>query len=154
MSVQSRRPVSLILSYVICLLCLVAALPVAALLPMLVERYLIRYMPEQDERAVFVTVVLYVALAVAVAVLVLLVCLLRVAGRGAIFTPGSGDLVRAIAVLVLAEGGVFAVLATAVLPVFCLAITVVAVTMGLCFFVVGHVLHEAAAIKEENDGTI
>ncbi len=154
MSVRSKRPVSLILSYVVCLICLVAALPVGGLLPMLVERYLIRYLPTQDDRTIFVTVVLYVALAVAVAVLVLLVCLLWVAGRGAIFTARSGKLVRGIAVLVLVEGGVFAVLATAILPVFCLAITVVAVTMGLCFFVVGHVLHEAAAIKEENDGTI
>ncbi len=154
MPVRYRRPVSLILSYVFCLICLVATLPVAVLLPTLVEHYLIRYMPTHDDRAIFVTVVLYVALAVAVAVLLLLVCLLRVAGRGAIFTPQSGKLVRGIAVLVLAEGGVFAVLATAILPVFCLAITIVAVVMGLCFFVVGHVLCEAAEIKAENDGTI
>ncbi len=154
MSVRSKQPASLILSYVVCLICLVAALPVAILLPMLVENYLIRYMPTHDDRSLFVTAVLYVALAVAVAVLVLLVCLLRVAGHGAIFTPRSGDLVRAIAVLVLAEGGVFAVLATAILPLFCLAITIVAVTMGLCFFVVGHVLREAALIKAENDATI
>jgi hypothetical protein len=31
---------------------------------------------------------------------------------------------------------------------------VVAVTMGLCFTVVSQVLREAAALKEENDGTI
>ena len=84
--------------------------------------------------------------------LVLLILLLRVAHKGSIFTPVSGRLVLAIALLVIAEGGVFALLGLVYRPA--LAITVVAVTMGLCFTVVSQVLREAAALKEENDGTI
>lgn len=154
MSACKKHPVSLILSYIVCVACLAAVLPAVVLLPMLVEQYLVLYMPGHADRAGFVMAVLYVGLAIAVAVLIVLVLLLRVVGRGEIFTPKSGDLVRVIAGLVLAEGGVFALLASAILPVICLAITIVAVTMGLCFLVVGHVLHEAAAIKAENDATI
>ena len=93
-----------------------------------------------------------VGMAIAAAVLVLLICLLRVCRKGSVFTPVSGRLVLAIALLVIAEGGVFALLGLVYRPA--LAITVVAVTMGLCFTVVSQVLREAAALKEENDGTI
>ena len=150
---ESRKPrLSLILSFAACVLCLAAIPAVMICLPTTAVRYLSEHEPILMEDIVFIIAMLYLGMTVAAAVLVLLICLLRVAHKGSIFTPVSGRLVLAIALLVIAEGGVFALLGLVYRPA--LAITVVAVTMGLCFTVVSQVLREAAALKEENDGTI
>ncbi len=149
-----KRPLILWVSYVACSLCLVGVIPAGILLPRLVEAYTQKYHLAIADRVLPITVLLYVGLSVAAAVLVLLLFLLRVAQKGNIFTPISGRLVLAVACLVIAEGCVFAGLSAYVLPVAALAVTVVAVVMGLCFLVVSHVLAEANAIKAENDGTI
>lgn len=150
---KARKPrLSLILSFAACILCLCAIPIVSVRLPHTAVKYLSEHEPVLMENIVFIIAMLYIGMAVAAAVLVLLICLLRVARGGSIFTPVSGRLVLAIALLVIAEGGVFALLGLVYRPA--LAITVVAVTMGLCFTVVSQVLREAAALKEENDGTI
>ncbi len=154
MPTQSKHPLSFWLSSVFCAVCLLGVIPAAVLLPHLVELYTEAYIPSAIESIRPVTALLYVGLAIAAAVLVLLLCLLRVVQTGRIFTPISGRLVFAVACLVIAEGGVFAGLSAFILPVAALAVTVVAVVMGLCFMVVSHILREAAVIKEENDGTI
>ena len=150
---KHRKPrLSLILSFAACVLCLVAIPAVMLRLPSTATKYLSEHEPILMEDIIFIIAMLYVGMTVAAAVLVLLILLLRVAYKGSIFTPVSGRLVLAIALLVIAEGGVFALLGLVYRPA--LAITVVAVTMGLCFTVVSQVLREAAALKEENDGTI
>ncbi len=154
MNTRNSTPLIVWVSYVVCALCLVAVLPVGIFLPRFVEAYLHNYILASAAHILPVTLLLYVGLLLAAAVLVLLCCLLRVAQKGDIFTPVSGRLVLAVALLVIAEGGVFAGLSAFVLPVAALAVTVVAVVMGLCFMVVSHILCEAAAIKAENDGTI
>ncbi len=154
MNDRIRRPMILYIAYIACALCLLAVPPAAVLLPRLVEAYTEMYIPGASAHTLPITVLLYVGMAIAAVVLVLLLGLLRVAQKGSIFTPISGRLVLAVACLVLAEGGVFAVLSAYILPVAALAVTVVAVVMGLCFLVVSHVLREAAEIKAENDGTI
>ncbi len=152
MSVSRKKPLSLILSTVVCVLCLVAIPIVSIIMPHAINQYLSDHDPTLLPHMTLILAVYYAAIAVAVAVLILLLCLLRVVYRGNVFTPISGRLVFAIAGLVMAEGGVIAVLGTVYPPAF--AVTVVAVAMGLCFLVVGHVLREAALIKAENDGTI
>ncbi len=154
MKSSKRHPLILWISYVACALCLVGILPTAVCLPRLVKVYTQTYIPPAAAHALPITLLLYGGLAIAAAVLILLCCLLRVAQKGRIFTPISAKLVLAVAILVIAEGAVFAALALFVLPIAALAVTVVAVTMGLCFLVVSHVLREATAIKAENDGTI
>ena len=150
---ESRKPrLSLILSFAACVLCLIAIPAVMICLPSTAVKYLSEHEPILMEDITFIIAMLYIGMAIAAAVLVLLILLLRVAYKGSIFTPVSGRLVLAIALLVIAEGGVFALLGLVYRPA--LAITVVAVTMGLCFTVVSQVLREAAALKEENDGTI
>ena len=150
---QRKKPrLSMILSFAACILCLAAIPPVMLRLPSTGARYLSEHEPVLMESITFIISMLYVGLIIAAAVLVLLILLLRVCHKGSIFTPVSGRLVLAIALLVIAEGGVFALLGLVYRPA--LAITVVAVTMGLCFTVVSQVLREAAALKEENDGTI
>ena len=59
----------------------------------------------------------------------------------------------AIACLVVAEGFIFGVIGLLYFPL-ADAIGFVSVTMGLCLMVVRTVLKDAAALKEENDGTI
>ena len=150
---QARKPrLSMILSFAACLLCLVAIPAVMILLPGTATKYLSVHEPILMEDITFILIMLYVGMVIAAAVLVLLILLLRVAHKGSIFTPVSGRLVFSIALLVIAEGGVFALLGLVYRPA--LAITIVAVTMGLCFTVVSQVLREAATLKEENDGTI
>lgn len=150
---RSRKPrLSLILSFAACVLCLCAIAVVSVRLPHMAVTYLSEHEPVLMEDITFIIAMLYIGMAIAAAVLVLLICLLRVAHKGSIFTPVSGRLVLAIALLVILEGGVFALLGLVYRPA--LAITVVAVTMGLCFTVVSQVMLDAAALKEENDGTI
>ena len=150
---QSRKPsLSLILSFAACVLCLIAIPAVMICLPSTAVKYLSEHEPILMEDITFIIAMLYIGMTIAAAVLVLLICLLRVCRKGSIFTPVSGRLVLAIALLVIAEGGVFALLGLVYRPA--LAITVVAVTMGLCFTVVSQVLREAAALKEEHDGTL
>ena len=152
MILTTKPRLSMILSFVACVLCLVSIPVLMIILPGTATRYLSRHEPILMEDIVFIIAMLYVGMIVAAAVLVLLILLLRVAHKGSIFTPISGRLVFSIALLVIAEGGVFALLGLVYRPAF--AITVVAVTMGLCFTVVSQVLREAALLKEENDGTI
>ncbi len=147
-----KIPLSLILSFAACIICLGWITVAFFRLPATVTHYLTTHEPELTAHIPFIIAMLYVGMTVAAVVLVLLVLLLRSTRRGLIFMPISGRLVFAIGCLVIAEGGVFALLGTVYLPA--LAITVVAVTMGLCFMVVSHVLREAAVIKDENDGTI
>ena len=152
MQALKRPHLSLILSFAACVLCLIAIPVVMIRLPSTATRYLSEHEPILMEDITFIIAMLYVGMAIAAAVLVLLICLLRVCRKGSVFTPVSGRLVQTIALLVIAEGGVFALLGLVYRPA--LAITVVAFTMGLCFTVVSQVLREAAALKEENDGTI
>ena len=152
MSRSVKPRLSMILSFTACLLCLIAIPVVMIRLPTVSTRYLSEHEPILMEDITFIIAMLYVGMTVAAAVLVLLILLLRVSHKGSIFTPVSGRLVLAIALLVIAEGGVFALLGLVYRPA--LAITVVAVTMGLCFIVVSQVLRDAAVLKEENDGTI
>lgn len=148
-----RKPrLSMILSMTACILCLIAIPVVMIRLSPMATKYLAEHEAALLDDIGFIIAMLYVGMTIAAAVLVLLILLLRVAHKGSIFTPISGRLVFSIAMLVIAEGGVFALLGLVYRPA--LAITVVAVTMGLCFTVVSQVLREAAALKEENDGTI
>lgn len=149
---RSKPRLSMILSFVACATCLAAIPALMIILPHTAIKYLSRHEPILLEDITFIIAMLYVGMVIAAAVLVLLILLLRVAHKGSIFTPISGRLVLSIALLVIAEGGVFALLGLVYRP--SLAITVVAVTMGLCFTVVSQVLREAAVLKEENDGTI
>lgn len=149
---RSKPRLSMILSFVACATCLAAIPALMIILPHTAIKYLSRHEPILLEDITFIIAMLYVGMVIAAAVLVLLILLLRVTHKGSIFTPISGRLVFSIALLVIAEGGVFALLGLVYRP--SLAITVVAVTMGLCFTVVSQVLREAAVLKEENDGTI
>lgn len=149
---RSKPRLSMILSFVACATCLAAIPALMIILPHTAIKYLSRHEPILLEDITFIIAMLYVGMVIAAAVLVLLILLLWVAHKGSIFTPISGRLVLSIALLVIAEGGVFALLGLVYRP--SLAITVVAVTMGLCFTVVSQVLREAAVLKEENDGTI
>ncbi len=151
---KQSSPISLIVAYVFCTLSLLAVPPAAILLPRVVEHYLTRHDPAAVPHTTAVTALLYIGLFIATVVLILLFALLRVARRNAIFTPVSARLVAAIAWLVVAEGGVFALLALYLLPVFALAVTVVSLVLGSCLLVVSHVLRAATLLKEENDGTI
>lgn len=148
---ESSR-ISLRLSFLCCFLCLGGIAVACFILPRSVSAYLSVNQPVLMEHIAFIIVMLYAGLAVAAAVLVLLIFLLRLVQKGSIFTPVSGRLVFAVACLVILEGIVFALLGIVYLPAY--AVTAVAVTMGLCFMVVSHVLRKAAAIKDENDGTI
>ncbi len=152
MSANRKSPVALTLSVVLCSLCLILVPIISVFMPSVLSKYLTEHEPALMEHITLILTVYYVALAVATAVVVLLLCLLRVTRRGEVFTPVSGRLVYAIAALVLAEGGVIAVLGAVYPPAF--ALTMVAVVIGLCLLVVGHVLREAAEIKAENDSTI
>ena len=96
---------------------------------------------------------LYVALVIALAVVCLLIYLLHIVRTDRVFTLISSRLVLAIACLVITEGLVFGLLGMLCFPL-AYAICFVAITMGLCLAVVRTVLKDAAALKEENDGTI
>lgn len=157
MKTSKARRLPLMLSYIFCTLSLLGIIPASVFLPRVVQKYLTRLHPELGSQSGLVTeatILLYVGMAIAAAVLVLLLCLLRVTRREHIFTPVSGRLVFAVACLVIAEGGIFILLAHAMLPIFSLAVTAVAVVLGCCLMVVSHILTEAAAIKAENDATI
>ena len=100
---QSRKPrLSLILSFAACVLCLIAIPAVMICLPSTAVKYLSEHEPILMEDIAFIIAMLYVGMTIAAAVLVLLICLLRVCRKGSIFTPVSGRLVLAIALLVIA----------------------------------------------------
>ena len=151
MQTVNRPRLSLILCRICCILAIVGIFAVAAILPYIVNYYVMG-MPDLSH-PVAITAVLYVALAVALAVVILLLRLLGVVRAGLVFTPASSRLVEAIAWLVIAEGFVFAVLGFLDIQI-AFGVFFVAVTMGLCLMVVRTVLKDAAALKEENDGTI
>lgn len=153
MRVLKRPHLSLILSTILCILALVCMSGVTILLPRIMTHYVSRFVPTLMDQFGLILTILYVALAVALAVVVLLLLLLRVVWTGRVFTMVSSRLVMAIACLVVAEGLVFGVLGILLFPL-AYAICFVSVTMGLCLMVVRSVLKEAAALKEENDGTI
>lgn len=147
-----KRPrLSLVMCFVCCILALLGIGVVSVFLPGIVYFYA-DGMPDLT-RPVPIIITLYVALAVAAAVVVLLLRLLGVVRAGQVFTPISSRLVEAIAWLVIAEGFVFAVLGLLAIQI-AFGVFFVAVTMGLCLMVVRTVLKDAAALKEENDGTI
>ncbi len=152
MTYRRKISVALVLSAVLCILCLVLVPIICIFLPSVVSTYLTEHEPTLMQHITLILTVYYVAAAVATAVLLLLLALLRVTYRGEVFTPVSGRLVYVIASLVIAEGGVIAVLGTVYPPV--LMLTVVAVVLGLCLLVVGNVFRQAAEIKAENDATI
>ena len=151
---EMKRPhLSLILSTVLCIAALIGMSGAAILLPRIMTHYVSRFVPAAMERFWLIVAILYAALAVALAVVVLLLRLLRVVWTGRVFTMVSSRLVMAIACLVVAEGLVFGILGMMYFPL-AYAVCFVAVTMGLCLMVVRTVLKDAAALKEENDGTI
>ena len=151
---EMKRPhLSLILSTVLCTAALIGMSGAAILLPRIMTHYVTHFVPAAMERFWLIVAILYVALAVALAVVVLLLRLLRVVWTGRVFTMVSSRLVMAIACLVVAEGLVFGILGMMYFPL-AYAVCFVAVTMGLCLMVVRTVLKDAAALKEENDGTI
>lgn len=147
-----KRPyMSLIMCFVCCILAIIGIITVSVAVPRIVDYY-DDIMPDMTHPT-FVLVILYVALAIALATVILLLRLLGVVRAGLIFTPISSRLVEAIAWLVIAEGFVFAVLGFLDIQI-AFGVFFVAVTMGLCLMVVRTVLKDAAALKEENDGTI
>ena len=151
---EMKRPhLSLILSTILCIAALIGMSGAAILLPRIMTHYVAHFVPAAMERFGLIVAILYVALAVALAVVVLLLRLLRVVWTGRVFTMVSSRLVMAIACLVVAEGLVFGILGMMYFPL-AYAVCFVAVTMGLCLMVVRTVLKDAAALKEENDGTI
>ena len=151
---EMKRPhLSLILSTVLCIAALIGMSGAAILLPRIMTHYVTHFVPAAMERFGLIVAILYVALAVALSVVVLLLRLLRVVWTGRVFTMVSSRLVMAIACLVVAEGLVFGILGMMYFPL-AYAVCFVAVTMGLCLMVVRTVLKDAAALKEENDGTI
>ena len=151
---EMKRPhLSLILSTVLCIAALIGMSGAAILLPRIMTHYVAHFVPAAMERFGLIVAILYTALAVALAVVVLLLRLLRVVWTGRVFTMVSSRLVMAIACLVVAEGLVFGILGMMYFPL-AYAVCFVAVTMGLCLMVVRTVLKDAAALKEENDGTI
>ena len=151
---EMKRPhLSLILSTVLCIAALIGMSGAAILLPRIMTHYVTHFVPAAMERFWLIVAILYTALAVALAVVVLLLRLLRVVWTGRVFTMVSSRLVMAIACLVVAEGLVFGILGMMYFPL-AYAVCFVAVTMGLCLMVVRTVLKDAAALKEENDGTI
>ena len=151
---EMKRPhLSLILSTILCIAALIGMSGAAILLPHIMTHYVAHFVPAAMERFWLIVAILYVALAVALAVVVLLLRLLRVVWTGRVFTMVSSRLVMAIACLVVAEGLVFGILGMMYFPL-AYAVCFVAVTMGLCLMVVRTVLKDAAALKEENDGTI
>ena len=152
MTSHKKYGAALILATIACCLCLLGAVALAAVLPQGATAYLSDHEPRLMEHITYIIAMLYVAIVIAVAVLVLLLLLLRVVHREQIFTPVSGRLVTAIALLVILEGLVFGLLGLVYPPA--VAVMFVAVTMGLCFLVVSRVLAEATAIKSENDATI
>ena len=100
---QAHRPrLSLILSFIACVLCLAAIPAVMICLPSTATKYLSEHEPVLMEDITFIIAMLYVGMVIAAAVLVLLILLLRVSHKGSIFTPVSGRLVLAIALLVIA----------------------------------------------------
>ena len=147
-----KRPyMSLIMCFVCCILAIIGIITVSVAVPRIVDYY-DDIMPDMTHPT-FVLVILYVALAIALATVILLLRLLGVVRAGLVFTPISSRLVEAIAWLVIAEGFVFAVLGFLDIQI-AFGVFFVAVTMGLCLMVVRTVLKDAAALKEENDGTI
>lgn len=149
---RRKSSVAILLSAVLCVLSLAIIPIIFIFMPTVVSQYICEHEPPLMEHITLILTVYYVAFTVAAVVLVLLIFLLRVTYKGRVFTPISARLVYAIAALVIAEGAVIAILGTVYPPAF--GLTVVAVVMGLCLLVVGHVLHEAAEIKAENDSTI
>ena len=149
---SKKYGLSLIFSAVACCLCLLGAIVLAAILPWGATAYLSDHEPRLMEHITYIIIMMYVAIAVAVAVLALLLLLLRIVHRERVFTPISGHLITAIALLVILEGLVFGLLGLVYPPA--VAVMFVAVTMGLCFLVVSRVMTEATAIKSENDATI
>ena len=149
-----KRPrLSLILSFVCSILALVGILGVAVMLPRILTHYVTRFVPAAMEKFGLILAILYLALAIALAVVCLLLWLLRIVRTDRVFTRISSRLVLAIACLVITEGLVFGALGLLCFPL-AFAICFVAITMGLCLAVVRTVLKDAAALKEENDGTI
>ena len=149
-----KRPrLSLLLSFICSILALVWIGGVSLFLPRIMEHYITRFVPGVMDQYARILAILYVALAIALAVVCLLLCLLHIVRSDRVFTLISSRLVLAIACLVICEGLVFGVLGVLYFPL-AYAICFVAITMGLCLAVVRTVLKDAAALKEENDGTI
>lgn len=99
-----------------------------------------------------VLILLYLCLAVAASAVVCLLCLLLKVKHGRVFTKEVCRLVSIIAGLVMAEGGLFALVGITFPLSF--AITFVAITIGLCLLVARGILKDAIHFKEENDATI
>ncbi len=151
MKTVKRPRLSLVMCFICCVFAIVGIAVVSAILPRIVFFYA-NGMPDLTH-PIGIIIVLYIALAVALAVVILLMRLLTVVRTGRVFTPVSSRLVEAIAWLVIAEGFVFAVLGLLAIQI-AFGVFFVAITMGLCLMVVRTVLKDAAALKEENDGTI
>ena len=149
---KHRTRLTLLLSRVCCALSLVAAVAFAIAIPYVIPWYLSEHEPVLLDHLPLILVCLYVGVAIAVTAIVLLFFLLHIIHKRTVFSPVSAKLVSAIAWLVMLEGCVFGVLATAYLPA--IGILLVAVTLGLCLLVISGVLKEATAIKVENDQTI
>jgi hypothetical protein len=149
-----KRPcLSLLLSFICSILALGGIGGVSLFLPRIMEHYITRFVPGVMDQYALILAILYVALAIALAVVCLLLYLLHIVRTDRVFTLISSRLVLAIACLVITEGLVFGVLGVLYFPL-AYAICFVAITMGLCLAVVRTVLKDAAALKEENDGTI
>ena len=149
-----KRPrLSLFLSFICSILALMGIGGVMVFLPRILKHYVTRFVPSAMDRYALLLAILYVALAIALAVVCLLLYLLHIVRTDRVFTLISSRLVLAIACLVITEGLVFGLLGMLCFPL-AYAICFVAITMGLCLAVVRTVLKDAAALKEENDGTI
>lgn len=155
-SFPASRRTALALSFGLCYVALAGVLLAAIFLNRLLARYADLHYPSgwfpHMSRHTLVLVLLYLCLAVAAAAIICLLFLLFHVRSGTIFTAASCSLVTAIAWLVIAEGGLFALVGLTFPLSF--GITYVSVTIGLCLLVVRGILKDATRIKEENDQTI
>jgi membrane-anchored protein YejM (alkaline phosphatase superfamily) len=151
----TRRRTALAISFGLCYIALASILLVALFLNRLLSWYAKQYTSNGSlymSKPGMVLILLYLCLAVAAAVLICLLALLFHVRDGRIFTSVSCSLVTAIAWLVIAEGGLFALVGLAFPLSF--GVAYVSVTIGLCLLVVRGILKDATQLKEENDQTI
>ena len=150
------KNLSVSITIVICIICLIAVAGLAVALPFITNDFLRTEYPQiVEEHHVSILVTLYVALIPATAALISLLRLLSLVRRESVFTSEAVALLRMISWCCFAEIPVFAV-CTVFFLFFAvsLALAFAALFMGLILRVVKNVIEEAVALKNENDFTV
>lgn len=150
------KNLSVSITIVICIICLIAVAGLAVALPFITNDFLRTEYPQiVEEHYVSILVTLYVALIPATAALISLLRLLSLVRRESVFTSEAVALLRMISWCCFAEIPVFAV-CTVFFLFFAvsLALAFAALFMGLILRVVKNVIEEAVALKNENDFTV